>query len=306
MNPRTVLNAKGRPFTDPDAARQKAISLTEELGESYVVINIEGGFAVAPKASAQDRSFMNEPTTVHEARAEQNDSEMFTDTMVMIPPRTISERVPMPKSQLAQAHEARKSATKNSEASAAQPNTAAVKPQAADLGEIQLRPSWRYFWKKHVLAVLGFLLTLNPIFTIRFLSLFQLDEQTLQNNFFTGLMPLIRFMGMATTLMAIGYALTGYYSRLYLLRPTTIESNLGIFSRRTVRIEYAHIRSVDVEQSVLDRILKIGRVDMSTANTAGLEVKFIGVSSPMEIQEEVYRRKRLIEKKYQVRSENDE
>lgn len=287
MNVKPVLNAKGRPFSDPDAAAQKALTLTEELGEEYAVIDYQGGYAVALKRNGSTPAPSSAPAPSTNIKSE---ADVTTESTMMSPPRTITTRIP--KSQIAQEYEERKAA-----ATIAVRQEPQKTPVSVPVEDIQLRPAWRFFWKQHVLAALGFLLALSPRLFMRIVTLFQIDSSTIDSIAHYGVTPLLSFIGLAIAMMSIGYAMIGYYSRRYLLGPNTIESNIGLVARRTVRIEYIHIRSVDVEQGILDRMMDIGRVDLSTANTAGLEVTFEGVKAPMAIQEEIYRRKRLIERR---------
>jgi uncharacterized membrane protein YdbT with pleckstrin-like domain len=66
-----------------------------------------------------------------------------------------------------------------------------------------------------------------------------------------------------------------------------LEAHYGIVSlhRKVVRIRYEDIRSVEVIQSVFERVLKIGIIEISTSATGGVEIIMEGVSQPHFIQE---------------------
>jgi membrane protein YdbS with pleckstrin-like domain len=72
----------------------------------------------------------------------------------------------------------------------------------------------------------------------------------------------------------------------YLLDPTGIEAREGIFSlnQTFTRLRYEDIRSIDSRQTLLDRILGIGAVDLGTAASAGLEMSLTGISDPLAVQ----------------------
>lgn len=72
----------------------------------------------------------------------------------------------------------------------------------------------------------------------------------------------------------------------YVVDAQGIEARQGILSlnQTITRVRYEDVRSVEIDQSLLDRILNIGVVAISTAGTDGVEVVFQGVAAPREIQ----------------------
>ena len=77
------------------------------------------------------------------------------------------------------------------------------------------------------------------------------------------------------------------YDVRYTLDAHGIESRVGILSmhQTITRIRYEDIRSIETEQSVLERILDVGTVEMGTAATGAVEVALYGVASPKLIQD---------------------
>ena len=86
-------------------------------------------------------------------------------------------------------------------------------------------------------------------------------------------------------------AIVRLYDVRYQVDDMGIECRIGILSlhQHTVRVRYEDVRSVELEQTLLDRLLDIGDVYISTAANAGVEVVFSGVSAPSEVQEMVQR-----------------
>ncbi len=81
-------------------------------------------------------------------------------------------------------------------------------------------------------------------------------------------------------------ALIHIYNVKYRLTEKGLEMTTGIIStkKRSVKIRYEDIRSVETAQTILERILNIGTVEIGTSATGAIEVVYEGVDSPQEIQ----------------------
>lgn len=58
----------------------------------------------------------------------------------------------------------------------------------------------------------------------------------------------------------------------------------GIVGRKITEIRIRDIRSVVMQQSVIERIFKLGSIAISTSGTAGYEVVLKGISQPEKIR----------------------
>lgn len=96
-------------------------------------------------------------------------------------------------------------------------------------------------------------------------------------------LPLYWLLPVAALLRAIFRV----YNVAYVICPEFIESREGILSLRQsiTRIRYEDIKSIETDQSVLDRILDVGLVEMATAATGEVEVAMKGVERPKAIQD---------------------
>ena len=81
------------------------------------------------------------------------------------------------------------------------------------------------------------------------------------------------------------------YDVRYIIDSRGLEARVGILrlNQRIVRVLYNDIRSAETAQSVLDRILNIGDVEIGTAATSNIEVVFAGVAAPQELQHIIQR-----------------
>ena len=71
-----------------------------------------------------------------------------------------------------------------------------------------------------------------------------------------------------------------------------LSQRLGIISRQTSEIELGDVRNVQLRQGVVDRIVGIGAVLVSTAGQSGFEIIVSGIRDPEEFAEAVRRGRR--------------
>ncbi len=66
-----------------------------------------------------------------------------------------------------------------------------------------------------------------------------------------------------------------------------VEAITGILSttQRITRVRYEDIRSVETQQTLMDRFLGIGNVEIGTAATGEIEINFRGIAAPEEVQD---------------------
>ncbi len=89
------------------------------------------------------------------------------------------------------------------------------------------------------------------------------------------------------------FAALRIYNVRYCLTGKGIEMTIGILSlrQRSVKIRYEDIRSVETEQTIFERMLNIGTVEIGTSATGAIEVIFKGIEAPQEVQQIVQREK---------------
>lgn len=68
---------------------------------------------------------------------------------------------------------------------------------------------------------------------------------------------------------------------------TTLMQRLGILSRNTSEVELVDVRNVQVRQSLIDRILGLGSVLVSTAGQSGIEITIAGIRDPHGIADRI-------------------
>ena len=62
---------------------------------------------------------------------------------------------------------------------------------------------------------------------------------------------------------------------------------VGLIARNTNEMQMSHIRAINIRQGIIERILGIGTIEISSAAGEGVEVKFTGIRDPHGVKERV-------------------
>jgi len=172
---------------------------------------------------------------------------------------------------------------------------------------MHLHPAWRSFWERHLLLLAGATAAFAPRFLLSAVltGILNADPVYIERIASWGILPYFSLIGVVAMVVALANMLYGYYANNYQIGPNTIETCFGIISRKIQRIEYRHIRSVNVNQGFIGRLLNFGLVEISTAATEGGDLNFHGVANPTKIQEEIYRRKQALSRRHGEAEEDE-
>ena len=69
----------------------------------------------------------------------------------------------------------------------------------------------------------------------------------------------------------------------YVITSERLHIRHGIFSKRTQETRIQRVQNVNTDQSLFERIMRVGTVDFDTAGTDDSEFRFVGVASPDEV-----------------------
>ncbi len=91
-------------------------------------------------------------------------------------------------------------------------------------------------------------------------------------------------MPLAVLISIIAYR---HFSWRFSIENGVIESRRGLIARevRSVRVE--DVRSINVKQSILQRLLNLGDIEFSSAASDAAEVVFEGISNPIKVKNEI-------------------
>jgi uncharacterized membrane protein YdbT with pleckstrin-like domain len=101
--------------------------------------------------------------------------------------------------------------------------------------------------------------------------------------------------GLVAGVVVVGAALVvlvGFIKRIatvYTITNQRLRIKRGILSKRIQQTRIDRVQNVNTEQSVIDRLLRVGTVDFDTAGTDDSDFTFAGVSSPSRVVEAVDR-----------------
>ena len=272
-----ILASDGAPFRDRDAARIKRDLLVRDLGEGVhleVVDHPSGGFAVSldPPGSIEIA-----PGETLSPRAALLRTLEHGDASVAVSPRGAGARAST------DLEPARASPTA---IPAADPPATGAYPE-----NLRLSPAARAFLGLHLQALLGVVLLFRPhgVFVLTGLGLPQ--HPTLGALLLTA----IAGCGVLLAVLALSRFVWAFTANTYLVDRDGVEQvqwyfERGRLRRRAPRVNFAHLRSVDVDQSVLQMMLDVGSVKLAAGATDSYEVVLRHVSHPRALQREFQRR----------------
>jgi uncharacterized membrane protein YdbT with pleckstrin-like domain len=88
------------------------------------------------------------------------------------------------------------------------------------------------------------------------------------------------------------YGFVKRMSTTYLVSTQRLYIRRGVLSKRVQQTRIDRVQNVNTEQSLRERLLRVGTVDFDTAGTDDSEFKFIGIASPANVVAAVDRAQR--------------
>jgi hypothetical protein len=277
-----ILASNGHPFRDQDAALIKRDLLLRDLGEAVrldVVPHPRGGFAVSVVPAGSGPVITS------------GDTQGLDVTLVEAPrdsvlsPREVALRSLGPQER-SRPNVPRVAGAIDARESAAEAHRSSPYPD-----EFRLSPAVRAFLGLHVQALLGAILLLQPhlVFTVTRLGL--------PTGATAGaiMLSLIAICGAGLAVIAVSRFIWAYTANTYVIDGAGVEQvqwyfDRGRLRRRAPRVNFSHLRSVDVDQSVLQLVLNVGTVKLAAGATDSYEVVLGHVTSPRALQREFQRR----------------
>lgn len=254
-----ILSVSGRPFSDRDAARIKRDRLADELGAEAlldVVPHPQGGFAVRYLSTA------------------------VSDTQRMIPGLTVSK------------HDAQRAGVVTESVADSESATDAVSETNSEYPEcFVLNPAPRAFLVQHVLALVGLGLIVMPQQLFLLIGLNLPRSETLA----TVILLMVVVAGAMLLLLSFTRFFWTYAANTYRVDREGVEQTCWYFERgrmrrRTPRVNFSHLRTVDVNQTAFQMLLGVGTVKIAAGGTDTYEIELHYVAWPRRLQAEFQRR----------------
>lgn len=96
---------------------------------------------------------------------------------------------------------------------------------------------------------------------------------------------LLPFCGLG--LIFIIYAILDQQTKVFMLTNKRVMSKVGIISRTTHEVTITDVRSINMQQSVSERLFGLGTVQIGSAGTAGIEVEFSGIANAATVRDRI-------------------
>jgi uncharacterized membrane protein YdbT with pleckstrin-like domain len=109
----------------------------------------------------------------------------------------------------------------------------------------------------------------------------------LLTSFFVGVVA-----GVVLVAAVLAFGLFKRMSTTYLVSNQRLYIRRGMLSKREQQTRIDRVQNVNTEQSLRERMLRVGTVDFDTAGTDDSEFRFVGIASPAEVVNAVDRAQR--------------
>ena len=106
-------------------------------------------------------------------------------------------------------------------------------------------------------------------------------------SFFVGVVA-----GVVLVAAVLAFGLFKRMSTTYLVSNQRLYIRRGMLSKREQQTRIDRVQNVNTEQSLRERMLRVGTVDFDTAGTDDSEFRFVGIASPAEVVNAVDRAQR--------------
>ena len=87
-------------------------------------------------------------------------------------------------------------------------------------------------------------------------------------------------VGVVLVALALVYGFIRRMATVYMVSTQRLYIRRGILSKRIQQTRIDRVQNVNTDQSLFDRILRVGKVDFDTAGTDDSDFIFAGISSP--------------------------
>ena len=99
-------------------------------------------------------------------------------------------------------------------------------------------------------------------------------------------------VGVVLVALVIVFGFVRRMATTYLVSTQRLYIRRGVLAKREQQTRIDRVQNVNTEQSVRDRLLRVGTVDFDTAGTDDSEFRFVGIANPREVVNAVDRAQR--------------
>jgi uncharacterized membrane protein YdbT with pleckstrin-like domain len=99
-------------------------------------------------------------------------------------------------------------------------------------------------------------------------------------------------VGASLVALVLAFGLFKRTATTYLVSTQRLYIRRGLLSKRVQQTRIDRVQNVNTEQSVRERLLRVGTVDFDTAGTDDSEFRFVGIADPASVVDAVDRAQR--------------
>jgi len=160
----------------------------------------------------------------------------------------------------------------------------------------EFRQAWRGFISNYLQILIGMLLIINPYQWIGLVfSLLEIDTIPAWFNL-KGVGEFVAFGGGLLIVYGLRFIYSFFAEKLYIDDDSFIIKK-GIIAQSQVQIRFGDIKTIGVNQGILDRLLGIGTIHLDSAGTNGtVDIEFNNMIDPVSIRRNI---QRMIDDYYQ-------
>ncbi|MEC4749849.1 PH domain-containing protein [Methylomicrobium sp. Wu6] len=159
----------------------------------------------------------------------------------------------------------------------------------AGLKNHEFRQAWRGFVSNYLQILVGVLLLINP-YRVMSLVFSLLDIENIPTWFnLKAIGELLGVGGLLLILYGLRFIYSFFSEKLY-IDDDGIILKKGIIAQSQVQIRFGDIKTIGVQQGVLDRLLGIGAVHLDSAGTNGtVDIEFKNIIDPVSMRRDIQR-----------------
>ncbi|MFW6278484.1 MAG: PH domain-containing protein [Halorhodospira sp.] len=160
----------------------------------------------------------------------------------------------------------------------------------------RLRVAYRSLWRWWLLGGLGASFVVRPSWPLEVAAgdLPQVQE-TLGPEGYALIVSGLSWGGLGMLALAVVVIAYERLASRYLLYPGQVAEERGLIARRVSRVDLRHVRTVDIDQSIVQRLLGVGTIQFASAGTSSTDVEWSGVVQPIRVQHQVLAKMRELE-----------
>lgn len=92
--------------------------------------------------------------------------------------------------------------------------------------------------------------------------------------------------GLGLLIFGIWWLVT--YNRELVVTDSRVRKRTGIFSNQTSELEHKHIRNIQVDQGIIENLMGVGTLKISSSGQSGMEIVMTGIENPEGVRDLIY------------------